>query len=365
MIYLRLNGSIKKFDIMNNFTKVYILGAGCSVCGEYPIASQVTAKLLDFANTRLAHDQAKELRRCTIQTCDWMTEHGVETIDQLAEILNGSEPGVILDAKLAMSVYFLSIEDVAVERALLNYTAFFEDLFRYGNSELLNERVKSTPCRVITYNYDRLLERAFIAWAKRIEPYNEDMASGLDGFVTKYLNTGFGDPHKIDFEEDRFSLLKLHGGVGQFSRTNDFGFKHIYRPEFGSSIPDLIDKNHYRPEEYPNDIPTLIFPADKSEKNSKQNGSSFVEYMKAFKSQALAFCQQAEEIQIIGYSIQPIDYFSFKSMIAAAKDCKRIIVRNRASEEFRLMRTLEGLKEEFSATWKIEFRAEDFFARVP
>ncbi len=347
-----------------NPVKLYILGAGCSVCGEYPLASQVTAKLLDFARTRLARENAKELQRCTLDTCRRMMEMGVETIDQLAGRLNGSEPEVILDAKLAMSIYFLALEDAAVERALLNYTAFFEDLFRYGNSELLNERVKSTPCRVITYNYDRIFERAFIEWARRIEPYNEEMASGLDGFVTKFLNTGFGDPHKIAFEEDCFSLLKLHGGVGQFSRTNDHGFKHIYRPQFGSSITDFTDKNHYRPEGYSNDIPTLIFPADKSVKNSKPNGSSFVEYMKAFESQALAFCQQAEEIQIIGYSIQPIDYFSFKSMIAAAKDCKRIIVRNRASEESRLMRTLEGLKEEFAATWKIEFRAEDFFARV-
>lgn len=344
-------------------SKVFILGAGCSVCGEYPIASQVTARLIDFARTRLDRSEAKELRRCTLDTCRRMMEMGVETIDQLAGGLNGSEPNVIRDAKLALSIYFLAIEDAAVERALLNYTAFFEELFRYGSSELLNERVKSTPSRVITYNYDRLFERTFIEWAKCIEPYNEDLLDGLDGFVTKYLNTGFGDPHKIAFEQDHFSLLKLHGGVGQFSRTNDYGFKHIYRPQLGSSIAEFIDNNHYRPEGYSNDIPTLIFPADKSVKN--QNGSTFVEYMKAFESQALFFCQQAEEIQIIGYSIQPIDYFSFKAMIAAAKNCNRIVVRNRASEESRLMRTLEGLKEEFSATWKIEFRAEDFFACGP
>jgi len=340
-------------------TKVYILGAGCSVCGEYPLASEVTAKLLDFARTRLACEESSELQRCMLDTSRRMIEMSVETIDQLAGSLNGSEPEVILDAKLAMSIYFLAIEDASVKPALLHYTAFFEELFRYGNSELLSERVKATPCRVITYNYDRLFERTFIEWAKRIEPYNEDMACGLDGFVTKYLNTGFGDPHKIEFEEGRFSLLKLHGGVGQFSRTNDYGFKHIYRPQFGSVITEFIDKNHYRPEGYSNDIPTLIFPADKSIKS--QNGSSFVEYMKVFESQALAFCQQAEEIQIIGYSIQPIDYFSFKAMIAAAKDCKRIVIRNRASEESRLMSMLKGLKEEFSATWEIVFRAEDFF----
>lgn len=343
-------------------TKVYILGAGCSVCGEYPLACKVTVGLRDFARSRLDREESKELYRCTMATCNRMMETGVETIDQLAAYLNGSEPAVIRDAKLAMSVHFLSLEDAAVERAFWNYRRFFEELFRYGKSDLLAARVKATPCRVITYNYDRLFERAFIKWANQIEPDNKDMASGLDGFVTTFLNTGFGDPHSIAFEQDRFSLLKLHGGVGQFSRTKDFGFKHIYRPQFGSFIPDYTDRDYYRPEEFANDIPTLIFPADKNLKNSNQNGSSFVEYMKAVENQAMAFCQNAEEIQIIGYSIQQIDYFSFKGMIEAAKDCKRIVVRNRASEESRLVGMLEALKEEYAAPWKIEFRAEDFFA---
>ena len=83
--------------------------------------------------------------------------------------------------------------------------------------------------------------------------------------------------------------------------------------------------------------------------------------MRKLEERTFAFCQEAEEIQIIGYSIQPIDYFSFKCMIREAKHCKRIVVRNRASERVRLMRTLEGLKEEFGAKWEIEFKAEDFF----
>jgi len=223
---------------MNQLTRVYIIGAGCSVCGEYPMASQVTARLLDFAHSRLAREEAKELQRCTMQTCRRMMEIGVDTIDQLANQLNGRDPSTLHDAKLAMSIYFLSIEEAAVERAHRNYTAFFEELFRYGESPLIEDRVKATPCRVITYNYDRLFESSFIKWAKRVEPHSQDMARGLDGFITTYLNTGFGDPHGIGFEQNRFSLLKLHGGIGQFSRTNDYGFKHIYRPHLGLSIPD-------------------------------------------------------------------------------------------------------------------------------
>lgn len=275
---------------------VYILGAGCSVCGDYPIASQVTEKLLDFARTRLDREESRELQRATLTTCRRLIEMGVETVDRLAGRLNGREPNVIRDAKLAMSIYFLSIEEAAVGRALGNYTEFFEELFRYGNSDVLDARVKATPCRVITYNYDRLFERTFIEWAKRIEPHSQDMARGLDGFITTYLNTGFGDPHGIGFEQKRFSFLKLHGGIGQFSRTNDYGFKHIYRPHLGSSIPDLTDNNYYQPVGYANDVPTLIFPADKNLNNNSQNGGSFMEYMKALEKQALEFCQQSEEI---------------------------------------------------------------------
>jgi hypothetical protein len=345
-------------------TKVYILGAGCSVCGEYPIASQVTARLLDFARTKLDRDEAEKLRRCTLDTCRRMMEMGVETIDQLAGNLNGSESNVISDAKLAMSVYFLSLEEGAVGRALDTYTVFFEELFRYGDSNILDTRVKVTPCRVITYNYDRIFERTFIEWVKRIEPCNEDMARGMDSFVSNYLNTGLGDPHDISFKPNRFSFLKLHGGVRQFSRDDDYDFKHITKHKFGSTIPNFTDENYYFPDRYVNDVPTIILPADKSH-NNIQNGRSFEDYRNTLENQALEFCQLSEEIQIIGYSIQAIDYFSFKKMIAAAKDCKRIIVRNRASEESRLLRTLEGLKEEFAAKWEIEFKAEDFFARNP
>jgi hypothetical protein len=47
---------------MTNPTEVYILGAGCSVCGGYPLASEVTANLLNFAQKRLAGDEAQELQ---------------------------------------------------------------------------------------------------------------------------------------------------------------------------------------------------------------------------------------------------------------------------------------------------------------
>lgn len=350
---------------MNTPTKVYILGAGCSVCGEYPVASQVTARLLQFARERLTHDGAKELRRCTVETCARMNKLGVETIDQLAEHLNGENPDAIREAKLAMSAYFFSIEEGSVGRAFASYAAFFDEIFRYGNSPVLEDRAKATPCRVITYNYDRLLERTFIKWARRAERWNEDLASSPDTFVKKFLNTGIHDPHGISFQPNRLTFLKLHGGIGQSNRTGDGGMHHIYWPKFGTALPELNDESYFKRKGHETDLPTIVFPSDKKLKGRVPQANSFRVYMDTFEGQAKAFCRAAKEIQIIGYSIQMIDYFDFKALIAEAKNCKRIVLRNRTSEMPRLMRMLEGLKEEMEATWKIEFEAEDFFCFKP
>ena len=130
---------------MSKPTKVYILGAGCSVCGGYPVANQVTAKLLKFAHERLSHDGAEQLRRCTVETCARMQELDVHTIDQLAEHLNGENPVAIREAKLAMSAYFFSIEEAAVERAYANYEAFFEESFSMGKVISLKTEPKRRP----------------------------------------------------------------------------------------------------------------------------------------------------------------------------------------------------------------------------
>jgi hypothetical protein len=344
-------------------TKVYILGAGCSVCGNYPLAADVAATLRTFAETRLTHDNAKELRRCALQTCALLKEKGVNTLDLLAEHLNRTNHGVIREAKLAMSASFFALEDAAVQQAYGHYEPFFREVFRYGDSHLLDDRARETPCRVISYNYDRLFERTFIEWAKRAEPLNQNLADNLDGFVKRFLNTGFHNSGGITFEPNHFSFLELHGGIGQFNRTGYHGMNHIYWPRFGTAIPDFNDDPYYEKKGHGTNLPTIAFPSDKKLRPHLGKDHSFRVYMDAVEEQAKAFCRTAKEIQIIGYSMQDVDYFTFKALIAEAKNCKRIVLRNRASEKSTLMRTLEGLKEDYDAGWEIEYKAEDFFAR--
>jgi hypothetical protein len=57
---------------------------------------------------------------------------------------------------------------------------------------------------------------------------------------------GIHDERAITFEPDRFSFLKLHGGIGQFNRTRDCGMNHIYWPKFGTKRPEFNDEHYLR-----------------------------------------------------------------------------------------------------------------------
>jgi hypothetical protein len=321
------------------------------------VANKVAAELEKFGKDRLKHEGAEKLRSYVDKTCALLSKHGVDTIDALAKVLRDTNPIAIKEAKIAMSVFFFALEDDAVKRAVPNYAAFFDELFQYGKSPSpsLEERIKGTPCRVLTYNYDRLFELTFIEWVKLEEPGNEKITEKLNTF----LNMGLGTGYDVEIKPDQFSLLKLHGGVGQSNRdaARAFGSKsHLYWPKFGQPIPPLEDK-YYPRKGYESDEPTIIFS------HEKQSGdeSSFQGYDSKVWKQAREFCKDASEIQIIGYSIQPIDRFWFKSLLREAKNCTRIILRNQLSEKERLESRLRGIEEEFGAKWEIEYRAEDFF----
>jgi hypothetical protein len=342
-------------------TKIYILGAGCSICGGYPAADGVATALKDFARDHLksATGADENLKRCVERTCALLNEHPVETIDALAKKLFLLEQlqfrdalTLIEEAKIAMNACFLSLEDEGARRAYPNYSNFFNELFRHGTSDLLEKRVEATPCRVLTYNYDRLFERTFLKWA-------EDKVSDKNAWeMIAFLNSGLNDNMEIKITPSRFSFLKLHGGIGQTHREKGGGllYPHCW-PKYGEQIPpEFIDENYYERPKHKGDRRTIIFPHEK-----RDAGTFFQKYDSVIWGKANEFCAHATEIHIIGYSIQDIDYFSFKSLIREAKHCTRIILRNRPEAKDSLVRKLDGIKEEFSAKWAIVFLAEDLF----
>jgi hypothetical protein len=241
-------------------TRVYILGAGCSICGEYPIASGVRAKLEEFARSSLQNDNAKELRRCVEHTCQLMVKHGVDTTDQLAQVLGEESRLEIEESKKAISALFFSLEQQAIPKALANYSAFFEELFEQGDDPDLEKRMATTSCRVLTYNYDRLFERAFIEWAKK---HSEDPRDIEQNAIT-WLNSGIKDYSSVTFEDGVFSLVKLHGGIGQFFRNKDYGMNHVYPFDLLKTLPPIADDPYFEMPGQSINRQTIFYPKDKT-----------------------------------------------------------------------------------------------------
>jgi hypothetical protein len=341
------------------FTIVYIIGAGCSACGGYPVAQDIPIRLKKFAE-RLSYPEVQELKRCVQKTVSLLDAREVDTLDALAQMHDPFHVDV-KEAKIAMSAFFLSIEEEAARKAYANYAAFFEKLFSYGTCRSLREKAEQTPCRVLTYNYDRVFERAFVKWAKRQGPTSTEIAEDPH----RFLNTGLRLTHEIRIDPNRFAFLKLHGGVGQFCRDNDSGMNYPNWPALDKPLPALNDNPYYEDPRQKTNQPMIVFPRDKKEWEQLHDADnkkwSFHGYLSVIWKAAEECCQQAKEIHIIGYSLPYIDLPFFKQLIQSAKDCERIVLRNRLAEKPRLEEAMESIQSECGAKWKIEYKAEDFF----
>lgn len=349
---------------MGSSTRVYVLGAGCSVCGGYPLASGVRKALGCLAKTKLQNASAAQIFRCVQRTCELMDEHQAQTTDQLARILGDERRIEIEESKKAMSALFFSLEDEGVKMALPSYAALFEEIFEQGDSPELESRIKTTNCRVLTYNYDRMFERAFIEW---IRPQLRDHTN-LESNALQWLNCGLPYESKIEFDPNGFALIKLHGGIGQFNRDHDFGLNHVYPFDFDRPLPPIADNPYFEIPDQKSNLQTIFYPTDKRRPSDRraENGRSTLSrlaYEHAVWNAAEDVCRTASEIQIIGYSMSPIDWWSFKALIRAAENCRKIVIRNRAQVVKELTDKMQRLRTELGAPWEVEGREEDFFGR--
>lgn len=343
---------------MDNDTQVFILGAGCSLCGGYPLAKDVPAGLEEFS--RSLDTSSANIKRCVENTIQLMKKNEVSTIDQLAQFYSGSDRQILADAKIAMSAHFLSIEQTACDKAYESYSAFFEDLLTFGNERSIEAKLKNTPCRVLTFNYDRLFERTFLKWVKRYEPQN---VSHEGRGLHQSLNNGMNDIVDVRVHTDRFAFLKLHGGIGQSHRDNDGGFRYPYWPELDKDVPEIRDDNYFSRKGYERDAPLIIFPAEKPAQLHENEFKkwSFFRYSSSIWQAAQSICEQATEIRLLGYSIQFVDRLHFKEyLIKPAIKCQRITIENVPSSRREIERTLKTIRSELGASWQIEFEESRF-----
>lgn len=302
-----------------------------------------------------------ELQRCVTQTRELMETLGVSTVDRLVQVYQHRDRLAVKEAKIATSALFLSLEEEGARLAYDNYRALFEELFDCGSERSLGSKAKATPCRVLTFNYDRLFERIFIKWARLFDPQNADAASD----PLRFLNTGLDDVEEVRIDPNRFALVKLHGGVGQFYYDRDPMIRFPYWPQLGQQIPPMIDDAFYSRPRHRGNIPMIVFPKEKPEFESLEGppctNSSFNNYSSVVWRAAREFCKRAIEINIIGCSLDFIDrpYFEHQ-LLQSAEHCERIVIRNRESEEGHLLEIMGRIKARLAATWEIKFLPKTF-----
>lgn len=354
-----------------NCQKVFILGAGCSVCGQYPLASKVKERLV-LLESRLAQDGIEHLRSCVQQTVDLLEDHGASTLDELAAKLpepnSKNTRSQVEHAKLAMSLLFLDSENKAVVEALPAYSVLFNEMFSAGFSSNLKDRLESSNCRILTFNYDRLFEKCLHQWVSSQSTANLPIPSAEE--INQIIGGVKFDGSKPCIQ-DSWLLLKLHGSVAQFNRTTvDHGNLFYYPKEFGlsESAPALRDNCFENWADTEGLRSTMFFPSDKDMDEEslaeRSNSAPFAFYQKFIWGKAKDFCSQASEIHIIGYSMQDVDWFSFKRLLSETKPSCKIVVRNADVKAGKLKEKMEWLKVEFGKSWPVEFHQERFYGNT-
>lgn len=353
-------------DNTANTVRVYILGAGCSARYGYPISTNFGSELEAYGQT--LDDKAKCLKRCVDETASLMRQGNVQSIDDLVlrisdSVFDDSNLGTqenyllrqqrIQNAKIVTAALFLSKEVAAKKSDLGSYHNFILKLFPGGNP--WQHRLRNANCRVLTFNYDRLFEMAFLGRVAidtgQFPLYSEHV-----------LNSGFNDilGRRVEFGTGGFRFLKLHGSVGIRGRYEDIGFR--YYPYYDGRVPgqkeeiddQLFFANADKPSPSERDAePLIVFP---HEKHYVQSGTDanlpYREYILNIWRQAEIVIGEASEIWVVGYSFAALDRKPILDLLAKATRCKKFVIQNRPGEAEGICRRLSVEHSELGISWQ-------------
>ncbi len=336
---------------MQNQTKtVYILGAGCSA-GQppagpgFPLACEFAPSLDEFSHKMLAGGDCGRLKSRVDETVKLLHQEKVQTLDTLvarlaAEARNWSTAPTernrldrqVRDAKIATTALFLHLETKAKEAGLPRHDNFLSELF--GNFVNWAEASQKSRCHVLSFNYDRLFEMAFLS---RFKPDTGQYPL----YGKRLLNSGldFVTGTSISFDVNRFSLLKLRGSAGirvtNAAGNSDPCIYTYYDGQPGGDGNPINDERFFPqiPNRDPHEgdpEPLIVFPHEKP----------FVapgiptrlpcrNYIPAVWERAGRLVAEATTIWAIGYSFAPIDRDDVVALLRQARRCKTLVVQNR------------------------------------
>ena len=324
-------------------SKVYILGAGCSKHCGYPLGPEMRDELEQFA---LSLDPATSPRllKAVTDTLELMAGT-TETIDILVQKLFGGTFDHVLggrqnvfrraaSATLAASAALLEKEPSARKTGFRRYREFISDLFSGAETNWL-AMPQPNHCHVLTFNYDRLFEIAFL------DRFN---ISGYGLYDVRVLNSGLTLSGKIDFKPESFSFLKLHGTVCGW--TNDWTGRghpqhqicHFETPSADQAIAVNDDFFFAEPPDgrHPDFLkrpPLLYFPYERQFIVSNDSGFAFHNYVRAVWDRAQQLIANASEIRVIGYSFSGIDRGPILDLLAGARNCRRLVIQSPEADE--------------------------------
>jgi len=273
----------------------------------------------------------------------------------------------ITNAKIAVSTMFLNREQKARDTGLRSYERFIASLFGGGKWD---EVMRSAPdCHVLSFNYDRLFEIAFLKY------FQSSDFSSISLYGNQVLNSGFncrvnGGFDKVEPTAGKFSFLKLHGSSCWWVKKNLHQPKQRYywpsEPTIPTNLQDienLLKKNGVYTSETLNrsnarNFPweaLITFPHEKQRSlENPQLGFSYNPYICQIWDHAASLLASAKEVKVIGYSFGAIDSrHMVNELLNKATQCQKIIIQNPAEQDVRAAlasyRQLDG-RLEFDAS---------------
>ena len=328
-------------------SRVFVLGAGCSAQYGYPLGDTLADQLQEFR--RDIPDDCALIRQSVSNTVTLMERHPtIETLDQLAKQIEDdflawrSQRGIvfgqldgekerlaakqILDAKVATSAMFVAGEGHAREKGLAGYKRLLESVF---GGEPWDEAVAKSDCHVLSFNYDRLFEIAFLDYFRGFPRQERSV------YEKTALNAGFNSDalgnceyRKVQPAAGRFCFLKLHGSASWWAKGRKGNKPDIVAYKLGNPEPavNLRDFEEFLRSQWE---PLIAFAHEKQ--RAVRDGTDFLpdRYLEKIEDHAVSVFAAATEVRIIGYSIAPINSrHVVDNLLSRVPEGARIVVQN-------------------------------------
>jgi hypothetical protein len=318
---------------------ITVLGAGASVGCGYPLADDF------FACVKAFGESVSEKCPRLSQVIDYVVAKAEEldclTPDDLALQMYQTRFGenrdeainVLYYARIVTDAFFLATERQVSASAVRAYKDYWHEVL--GNySQTWRSGFPNTKHRLVTFNYDRLAELAFV------RHFPEIANNGLDLYGPRMLNTGFSGWRSALKFEDGFCYLKLHGSVGVTPIGRNevaaaFGDRFMH---YAAALPntklEITDDLYFEAggDGLPKRklTPLVAFPIDKQHVESGGEEYNFKDYIDAVGTKAREIFRKAARIEIIGYSFRAPDKKWLVSLLQGAPEARKLVINPHA-----------------------------------